>query len=449
LFQCAAHAWWLPSFLIYRMCVALPGSTIRHAGTIVAALVITAAIQADALNAHLPAKRGPEPWSIARLLDTLYSGNALHLQAMRQEMSSLCVSEGHLVPRPCKNGSILRSSGKSSKHSRREFAFALVLHAESHRTVDAFEQAYSSIRHYHPSNSIVVVDNKSPLQLSSRVLDFLQKDPNALYVREAPSGFEVGGYRAALQAARQKGWDVHGWVFLHATMVLLKPLPLGSLPCKVTSWYPYVHPDPIKVPCNLPESDAATYWAFRQNVDPGLDVNYTNALAEQEFRRLKREFPSWRQAEGRVCGRVNAPSALHQSFAATVEGVRGLEDLGFFSFHPVQKEHSLFMEAFNGIFLAALNSSSPSCFIDQERAMFGGSGTYIYKQHGEPEGWNQGFFATFLSLINSLDTSGDLAADAVEFAQAKAHRPALFRQALGDWCAAWVKADPFERALGC
>lgn len=427
---------------------------------VVAVLVITVATRADALNAHLPAKMGPEPWSIARLFDTLYSGDTLHLQAVWREMSAVCVSEGHSVPTPCKNGSNLRLSGKSSTNSRRDFAFALVLHAENHGTVDAFEQAYSSIRHYHPSNSIVVVDNKSPLQLSARVLDFLQKDPLALYVREAPSGFEIGGYRAALQAARQNGWDVHGWVFLHATMVLLRPLPLGSLPCKVTSWYPYVHPNPIKVPCNLPESDAATYWAFRQDVHPSLDVNYTNALAEQEFRRLKREFPSWRQAEGRVCGRVNAPSAQHQSFAATAEGVRGLEDLGFFSFHPVQKEHSLFMEAFNGIFLAALDSSSPSCFIDQERAMLGGSepcsiksepcsGTYIYKQHGEAEGWHQGFFATFLSLVNSLDTSGDLAADAVEFAQAKAHRPAQLRQAIGDWCAAWVKADPFERALGC
>jgi hypothetical protein len=373
---------------------------------IVAVSVITAATRADAFIAHLPAKMGPEPWSIARLFDILYSGDVLRLQATWHEMSALCASEGHSVPTPCKNGSNLRLSGRSSINSRRDFAFAMVLHAENHGTVDAFEQAYSSIRHYHPSNSIVVVDNKSPLQLSARVLDFLQKDPNALYVREAPSGFEIGGYRAALQAAQQNGWDVHGWVFLHATMVLLRPLPLGSLPCKVTSWYPYVHPDPIKVPCNLPESDAATYWAFRRDVKPSLDVNYTNELAEQEFQRLKREFPSWRQAEGRVCGRVNTPSAQHQSFAATVEGVRGLEDLGFFSFHPVQKEHSLFMEAFNGIFLAALDSSSPSCFIDQERAMLGGSGpcsikgepcpgTYIYKQHGEAEGWHQGFFRYF------------------------------------------------------
>ncbi|CAK0869034.1 unnamed protein product [Prorocentrum cordatum] len=154
-------------------------------------------------------------------------------------------------------------------------------------------------------------------------------------------------------------------------------------------------------------------------------------------------------SEGRVCGRVNAPSAMHQSFAATAEGVRGLEDLGFFSFHAAQKEHSLFMEVFNGIFLAALDSSGPSCFVDRERGMLGGPGNYVYKQHGEPEGWHQGFFATFLSLVNALDTSGDLAADAVEFAQAKAQRPAQFRQVVGDWCAAWANADPFDHAVGC
>lgn len=371
---------------------------------------------------------------------------------MREDMAALCATEGLPGPKPCKS-KLTRVRAAESREVR-EYAFALALHAESDETLHAFEQAYSSIRLYHPGHSIVVVDNASPKPLAARVMDFLRDKPDTLYIREAPSGYETGAYGAAVEAARFRQWDVRGWVFLQATMVLLRPLPLGSPPCKLTSFLQNMN---ITVACDLPEFDKSSYNAFRIDVAPSIDDNYQDALRDMEFRRLKHEFPFWKQAERRVCGR-EVPSAMHQSFIVTAEGLTGLQESGYFSVHGVEKEHSSFMERFNGVFLAALDSENASCFIDEGRGTSGsmmdtstggGVGTFVYKQHGSAGGWGQGFFAAFLSLINAVDANGDTVVDDWELERARSRRPAELAQALGGWCAAWAESDPFEKALGC
>jgi hypothetical protein len=422
---------------------------------LVASFLCIFTLQVGALQTESTAvlDREADTWSFSTLVDVLSSGDKVRLRAARKNIMSLCEAsdfqhdvvdatsiECDRVPKP-----------RTIKSGYREFAFALAAHVTDNTSFDTLTQAYDSIRHFHPQNSIIVVDNASPPDMSARVMDFLQNEPNMIYVREESSGFELGAYRRALLAAREKQWDVRGWVFLQATAVLLQPLPLESLPCKVSSFFEVGVERP---PCGLPEFNRAEYEAFRQ------DAYRSNNLTEmgiQEFRRLKHEYPLWDRYEQLVCTSqpgFTVPSAMHNMFIATAEGSSGLEDLGFFSIRLEKKIHSNFLEGFNGVFLAALDSGKKSCFIDQERQLVGlvrGSrpGTIIHKQHGNPFNplWNQGFFARLLSFISAVDANKDTLVDAAEIADAKANRPAQFGPALGSLCATMASRDPFQMAM--
>jgi len=278
------------------------------------------------------------------------------------------------------------------------------------------------------------------------VLDFLQTEPNALYVREneGSSGFEVGGYSAALRAARENHWQVRGWVFLQATAVLLQPLPLQSTPCKLMSFFH--NPGQAWIPCGLPKFNQAEYRAFHEKEYQDTGDEYQNTWSQLEFRRLMHEFPQWGQYEERVCDRP-VQSSMHQFLIATAEGMEGLEQLGYFSIRPTMKVHSNIMERFSGIFLEALDSGNASCFIDIERkvgdqGVGSGTGTYIYKQHGG--GWRQGFFSGFLNFITVVDQNRDTLVNGEEIAYAKANRPEQFDDALGKLCKVLAIADPFQ-----
>jgi len=148
------------------------------------------------------------------------------------------------------------------------------------------------------------------------------------------------------------------------------------------------------------------------------------------------------------------PSAMHSMFIATAEGSSGLEDVGFFSMRLEKKAESTFMEGFSGVFLAALDSVNDSCFIDTERLYLdhgkgSGTGTSVYKQHGEPSGWDQGFFASYLSFISAVDANRDTLVDAAEIADAKVHRAEQFGPALASLCESMANDDPFQKAVGC
>jgi len=266
---------------------------------------------------------------------------------------------------------------------------------------------------------------------------------------EGSAGFEVGGYSAALRAARKNHWQVGGWVFLQATAVLLQPLPLRSIPCKLTSFFhTFVG---IHVPCGPPKFNQAEYEAFHKQ-EGSTSVEYQDTWTQLEFRRLKHEFPEWGHYEERVCGHDSYFSApMHQFLIATAEGMEGLEQLGYFSIRPTIKQHSNIMEEFGGIFFEALdsgwNDAERSCFIDKERTIGNqqrgaGTGTYIYKQHGGA--WNQGFFAGFLDFISVVDKNRDTLVNGEEIAYAKANRPEQFDDALGNFCKVFASADPFQ-----
>merc|ERR1719414_726777 len=189
-----------------------------------------------------------------------------------------------------------------------QVVFALVVNVggkikDRNLTVAAFEQAYKSIQHFHPGSHIIVVDNASPAEHSAAIHDFVDSTgaTNTLYVREDKSGFEIGGYRAALEAARKHNWNPRVWVFLQGTMVVLKPLPLNELPCEMT--YFIKGRGGIRVPCNLPEHEETEYRQFRDGETPRLG-KYMTRLGEYEFRRLRFEFPAWKAVEPNVCGKV-------------------------------------------------------------------------------------------------------------------------------------------------
>lgn len=394
---------------------------------------------------------GADTLSFSTLVDVLYSDDQIRLRAARKNIISLCRANGvqnNFSP-DCDTNHVARFT-----HSRHEgFVFVLVGHIRDNVIFDTFTQAYESIRHFHPQNSIIVVDNASPPDVSAQVVDFVNDDPNAIYLREGSSGFEIGGYARALKSARKRQWKVRGWVFLQATAVLLQPLPLESLPCKVNSFFSIGVKCP---PCGLPEFNAAEYEAFRQDHERSKNDTEWRIL---EFRRLKHEFPLWDRYEKLACtespiGR-NTPSAMHNMFIATAEGSSGLEDLGFFSMRLETKRHSVFMEAFNGIFLAALDSSNTSCTIDKERRLVGqskasGPGTFIHKQHGEFGGWGveQTFFHRFLGFIRAVDANRDTLVDAAEIADAMASSTQS-HTALRNLCDAMANQDPFQRAMGC
>jgi hypothetical protein len=400
-----------------------------------------------------------EAWSFSTLVDVLYSDDRARLRAARKSITSLCEANdfhNDFDSNDCDTARRLRIDNSGY----RDFVFALVAHAQSNESFDAFTQSYDAIRHFHPHNSVIVVDNASPPTLGARILDFLHNDPNTVYVREETSGFEIGGYRRALKVARSRHWAVRGWVFLQATAILLQPLPLESLNCSMN---PFFHIGVDRPPCGLPEFNRAEYEAFRQdfgrNEDAGIPALEFAEMGMQEFRRLKYEFPLWSQYEKLVCAEFSRPpiaSAMHNMFIATAEGTSLLEDLGFFSIRLEKKIHSNFMEGFNGIFLAALRSLAKMCFIDHDRVnhVLGGGrgsepGTVIHKQHGDPDGNGQGFFARFLSFISTVDANRDTLVDAMEIADAKANRPALFGPALRNLCDTMASEDPFQKAMGC
>lgn len=416
---------------------------------LVSVLLGTLSVQVGALQTQ---STEAEAWGFSSLVDVLYSDDRARLRATRKSISSLCGADDLHADFNSSGCGVARGL-RIGNSGYREFAFALVAHAQSNETFDAFTQSYDSIRHFHPRNSVIVVDNASPSTLGARIVDFVRNDPNTVYVREETSGFEIGGYRRALRAARERHWDVHGWVFLQATAILLKPLPLESLQCNVNPFF-YIGVD--RPPCGLPEFNRSEYEAFRQDDDRSQNLQ---EMGMQEFRRLKHEFPLWSQYEKLVCAEFPRPpisSAMHNMFVATAEGASLLEDLGFFSVRLEKKIHSNFMEGFNGIFLAALNSLNKFCFIDQEHekhVLSAGRGTepgtFIHKQHGEPDGNGQGFFARVLSFISAVDANRDTLVDAAEIADAKASRPAQFGPALRNLCDTMASEDPFQRAMGC
>jgi len=235
--------------------------------------------------------------SFSTVIEVLGSNDAGRLRDARKKLTSLCgVNNFENWQKTCEEypKTLHRDEEWARRRRRRrrpvsyEFAFALVLNARDQVTFDVFVEAYGSIRHFHPQNAIVVVDNASPLTISAQVMDMLHNEPNTLYAREDISGFEIGGYGAALRAARRSRWDVRGWVFLQGPTVLLQPLPLRSLPCKVTPFFrASCRPYP---PGGLPEFDRAEYEAFRN--DSSRTLNFTE-FVQQESRRLKYEYPLW------------------------------------------------------------------------------------------------------------------------------------------------------------
>jgi hypothetical protein len=263
-------------------------------------------LQIGALQTQLSVEYSTEPLSFSRIVDVLYSNDASRQGAAHEEIISLCTANGHWERKALKtcDKKLRNINGGSS-----EFAFALVLNAQNNRSFDAFTSSFNAVRHFHPQSSIVVVDNASPLNQSQKVLDFLQNEPNTLYVREdeGSSGFEVGGYSAALRAARKNHWQVRGWVFLQATAVLLQPLPLRSMPCKLMSFFPLRSSNSFL--CGLPKFNQAEYEAFHKNDKPDDQIRteqewktlhsqeYLQTWAQLEFRRLKHEFPDWAQHE--------------------------------------------------------------------------------------------------------------------------------------------------------
>jgi len=416
-----------------------------------AALLGTAKLQVGALQTQSSAELDAqaETWSFSGLIDVLYSDDKHRVRAAHNRITSLC--EANDLPHGVEDCDETLDS-RVDESSSRGFVFALVAHITDNRSFGMFAQAYDSIRHYHPGNSIVVVDNASPHTISAQVLDFVSRDRNAVYAREDTSGFEIGGYARALKAARKRGWSVRGgWVFLQATTMLLQPLPLDSLPCKVSSFIEMGGPRP---PCDLPKFNRETYDAVRTHPPDMGATEWYRQMTNHEFRRLTYEFPLWEHYEKLVCGQGGGPSAMHNMFIATAEGSSGLEDLGFFSFRLEKKEDSNFVEGFNGVFLAALdsatNSADLSCFIDKERLLVGqprgsGPGTFIHKQHGG----SKGFFASFLGFMHAVDANSDTLVDDAEIADAKANRPEQFGSALGNLCNTLALEDPFKNALGC
>jgi len=417
-----------------------------------AALLSTLTLQIGALQTQSLVELATEPLSFTRLVDVIYSNDVSRQGAAHNEVVSLCASNG-LWSRQALKTHGNNPGSRSNNSGNGEFAFALVLNAPDNKSVGVFAEAFDAIRRFHPQSSIVVVDNASPLTQSQQVLDFLQNEPNTLYVREdeGSSGFEVGGYSAALRAARKHHWNVSGWVFLQAASVLLQPLPLRSMPCKLMSFFRMGRRTGYSniVPCGLPEFNQADYEAFHRNLQSNRDMEAIDKNVEWwkfEFQRLKHEFPDWGQYEQRVC---EAPymAPMHQFIIATAEGMEGLEKLGYFSIRPALKFESNVMEQFSGIFFEALDSDNESCFIDKERHVGNqgkgaGTGTYIHKQHSG--GWRQGFFSAFLYFISVADKNRDTFVNGEEIASSKADRPEQFHEALGKLCEAFAKSDPFH-----
>jgi len=421
-----------------------------------AAFLGTAKLQVGALQTQSSADldEQAEAWSFSGLIDVLYSDDKRDVRAAHNRITSLCKAND--LPHGVEHCDETLGSRVASSYNR-GFVFALVAHVTGNSSFDTFAQAYGSIRHYHPGNSIIVVDNASPQSApydnySAQILDLVSQDHNAVYAREDTSGFEIGGYARALKVARKRGWSVRGgWVFLQATTMLLQPLPLDSLPCKISSFIEMGGPSP---PCDLPKFNRENYEVVRTHPSYMSPTEWFNQMTIHEFRRLKYEFPLWDQYEKLVCGRGGGRSAMHNMFIATAEGSSGLEDLGFFSLRLEKKEDSNFVEGFNGVFLAALDSATDSadlsCFIDKERLLVGqhkgsGPGTFIHKQHGG----SKGFFASFLGFIHAVDANRDTFVDDAEIADAKANRPVQFGSALGNLCNTMAQEDPFQNALGC
>jgi len=419
------------------------------------AFLVTIVFQVGALQMQSTAESDTlsDVWSFSKLVDAMYSDDTFRIRSARRSITSLCEANDFNYNFRANDCNAI-AKVRNDDGGYHEFVFALVASIHNNESLDAFTQSYNAVRHFHPHNAVIVVDNASPTTFSAQVVAFVQNDPGTIYLREESSGFEIGGYRRALKSARKRHWEVRGWVFLQATAVLLQPLPLQSLPCKVSSFFNVSVPRP---PCGLPEFNRADYEAFRQNTDGKVD--YTE-MGMHELRRLRYEFPIWDRYEKLVCTEnpggpgQRLPAAMHNMFIATAEGVSGLEDLGFFSMQLEKKTDSNFMEGFNGVFLAALDSVSSSCFLDKERLFLNqgrgsGPGNLVYKQHGSPGGWGQGFFASFLSFISAVDANKDMMVDAWEIADAKVHRPAQFGPALASLCTSIVNEDPFQKAMGC
>ena len=98
-----------------------------------------------------------------------------------------------------------------------------------------------SLRLFHPDARLHLVDNASPDPYAAQVRSFAAREQVETFCRHTVSGFEYGALKSGLDQAIR--WNATHLVSFQHSMRLLRPLPLETLPCALTSFqtFPPMH----------------------------------------------------------------------------------------------------------------------------------------------------------------------------------------------------------------